>query len=89
MFYLKGTDATAWNNGTTVAGPATTSTSGVYEFANVAPGTYRVFEVPVTGWVQTAPGGPIYRTVTVNLGDASPMSVVEFLNTRCPGSTST
>jgi hypothetical protein len=80
VFYLMGADATAWNDGTPVAGPATTNASGVFEFTSVAPGTYRVFEVPVTGWVQTAPSTPIYREVTVALGDASPISVGRFLN---------
>jgi protocatechuate 3,4-dioxygenase beta subunit len=47
---------------------ATTSSDpgeeGVYEFVDLQPGTYRVYEVQKTGWVRTAPAGE-YHTVTL------------------------
>jgi len=47
---------------------ATTSSDpgkeGIYEFVDLQPGTYRVYEVQKTGWVRTAPAGE-YHTVTL------------------------
>jgi hypothetical protein len=54
---------------------------GRYQFTNVAPGTYRIFETGRTGWVQTQPSSPAYRQVTVVLGATSPVSSGDFLNT--------
>ncbi len=41
---------------------------GVYEFADLPPGTYRVYEAPKTGWVRTAPAEDHY---VITLTDSS------------------
>jgi hypothetical protein len=74
-----GASGTALATATSADGSGGT-TLGRYTFTNVPPGTYSVVETPRSGWQQTAPVSPTFRTVTVSLGDAS-ASVGRFLNT--------
>jgi hypothetical protein len=46
----------------------TTDINGFYEFTNLEPGDYRVYEVIKTGWVQTYPMSPNYHEFTVTSG---------------------
>jgi hypothetical protein len=65
----------------TTTSSSTAPNIGRYQFTNVAPGTYRIFETGRSGWVQTQPSSPAYRQVTVALGASSPVSSGDFLNT--------
>lgn len=67
-------------SGSTVLQTTTSNASGNYSFSNVAPGTYTVHEVQLTGWVQTEPTAGTDRSVTVNLGDTS-VTIGAFGNT--------
>src|SRR5262249_26357320 len=66
------------NNGTLDAGePSTiTDTNGTYTF-NLAPGTYRIREVPQAGWVQTTA-----NPADIALGSGSAITGVQFGNFR-------
>jgi len=62
--YLDTNNNGVWNTGE----PKTTTRSdGCYRFINLTPGTYRVREVPQTGWQQTWPTSGYY-TVTLAAG---------------------
>lgn len=62
----------------TTTSQTTNGNAGIITFASVPPGAYTVHEVPVTGWVQTAPAGD--ATVVVHLGDTLD-PIAEFDNT--------
>jgi hypothetical protein len=64
----------------TVLQTTTTTVGGTYQFTNVAPGTYIVHEVPLSGWEQTTPTVGTDRTVVVPLGVTS-VNIDKFGNT--------
>ena len=45
-----------------------TDTNGQYSFTELVAGTYRVAEVPQTGWLQSHPASPGFHTVTFAIG---------------------
>jgi uncharacterized delta-60 repeat protein len=60
----------------------TTDANGNYAFNNLASGTYRVAEVPRTGWTQTAPASPGYYNIM--LADGQTRNDVDFGNHELP-----
>jgi uncharacterized repeat protein (TIGR01451 family) len=51
----------------TVTTSAEPGKEGIYEFVNLQPGTYRVYEVPQKGWVRTAPAEEYYTITLTNM----------------------
>lgn len=67
-------------SGTVLQTTTSSVVTGVYQFTNVAPGTYVVHEVPLAGWEQTTPTVGTDRTVVVPLGVTS-VNIDKFGNT--------
>jgi hypothetical protein len=65
---LKGWTIELWKLGTCVQ-TTTTGDAGDYIFTVTTAGTYKVMEVLLTGWRQTAPPAPGYYEFSVSLGD--------------------
>ena len=61
-----------------------TGEDGYYEFTNLGPGTYRIYETPQSGWTQTEPPDPNGYVIPITSGFGIGSGWYNFGNTGSP-----